>query len=185
MSDGPHRSLPMRRPWKTARRASGNPGLRPGGSERSVSCGVEKRFPGSAAAQVRDILGGSARARFSARTVPPGLRKPGGCAADRRQEIRSSDCAIEANANGLTGDTAYKAALKNALEAHARAGCHQIEEHWQREEPRSTGHIRERLRQARNACAFSDVASELTEPGGGSRDTRCQKRTGVDEGPPL
>lgn len=185
MSDGPHRSLPMRRPWKLLAERAGTPAYAPEEVSEAFPVALKSDFREAPLEQVRDILGGSGQSSLFGEDRAARLE-------EARRMCRGSaagntliDCAIEANANGLTGDTAYKAALKNALEAHARAGCHQIEEHWRREEPRSTGHLRERLREARCACAFSDIASELTESGSGNRDTRLSKRTGVDDGPPL
>jgi hypothetical protein len=90
---------------------------------------------------------------------------------------------LEAHANGLTGDAAYRTTLENALDARARAGCHQIEEHYRRKEPQGTTNIRDRLNAARRQCGHSEIASELMSDGGGNM--RLPKRTGIDEGPPL
>ena len=185
MSDGPHRSLPMRRPWKLLAERAGTPAYAPQEVSEAFPVALKSDFREAPLAQVRDILGGTGQSSLFSEDRAARLE-------ETRRMCRGSaagngliDCAIEANANGLTGDNAYKTALENALEAHARAGCHQIEEHWRREEPRSTGHLRERLRAARDACSFNDLASELTAPDGGSRETRLQKHTGIDDGPPL
>ncbi len=184
MSDGPHRSLPMRRPWKLLAERAGTPAYACEEVSEAFSVALKSDFREAPLDKVRDILGGSVQSSLFSDDRAAQLE-------EARRFCRGSaagntliDCAVEANASGLTGDTAFVAALTNALEACARAGCRQIEEHWQREEPRGTQHVRNRLREARNTCAFGVMAQELSAPGGGGV-LRLPKHGGVDEGPPL
>lgn len=186
MSDGPHRSLPLRRHWKKfAERAA----------VRSYSLDeVAAVLPGALTNdfkeaplnQIRDILlGDSQRSLF-----------PRNC-ADQLEELRGTcrgstvgnmliDCAIEANAIGLTGDTAINAAAKNASEAYARGIMRQIEEHYRRKQPGSELNVRNRMSAACEQVSFASFASEIMS---GKSDSagkyRLMKHTGIDEGPRL
>lgn len=186
MSDGPHRSLPMRRQWRDLAERAATPAYSAEQVAEAFPLALKRDFREAPLSQVRDILGGSAQTSLFKEDRAAQLE-------GARQACRGSaagntliDCAIEANAQGLTGDAAFRSALENAIDAYARGGCHQIEEHWRRKEPESTANVRERLREARTACGHDAVASELMggEPAG-SRDLKLPKRTGVDEGPPL
>lgn len=186
MSDGPHRSLPMRRQWRDLAERAATPAYSTAQVAEAFPVALKRDFREAPLSQVRDILGGSAQTSLFKEDRAARLETA-------RQACRGSaagntliDCAIEANAQGLTGDAAFRSALENAMDAHARAGCHQIEEHWRRKEPESTANVRERLREARAACAHDAIAAELMsgEPSK-SGDLKLPKRTGVDEGPPL
>lgn len=186
MSDGPHRSLPMRPRWKTLAERASKGAYATQEVADAFSVALKRDFQEAPLSDVRSILGaGEQGALFSddcAAQLDAARRGCRGSAAGNTL----IDCAIEASANGMSGDAAFHSALENALDAHARAGCHQIEEHWQREEPRNASSIRDRLTTARGHWSASDLASELisgTKTGGGS--TSLPKRTGVDEGPAL
>lgn len=186
MSDGPHRSLPMRRHWRDLAERAATPAYSAEQVAEAFPIALKRDFREAPLSQVRDILGGSAQTSLFKEDRAAQLEAA-------RQACRGSaagntliDCAIEANALGLTGDAAFRSALENAIDAHARGGCHQTEEHWRRKEPESTANVRERLREARTACAHDAVACELISgESTGSRDLKLLKRIGVDEGPPL
>ena len=186
MSDGPHRSLPMRRHWKDLAQRAANSAYAPEEVTRAFSVALKRDFRDVPLSQVRDIFGGGEQSSMFQEDWESQLEAA-------RRTCRGSapgntliDCAIEANAKGLTGDAAFVPALENALDTYARAGCHQIEEHCHRKEQRSTANVRDRLREARNQCAYKVLANELISGNeAGSRDLRLRKHSGVDEGPPL
>lgn len=186
MSDGPHRSLPMRRHWKDLAERAGTPAYSPGDVADAFPVALRRDFREAPLSQIRDILGGGEQSSLFEED------RTGQLEAARRACRGSAagntliDCAIEANADGLVGDRAFRTALENALDAHARGGCHQIEEHWRREEPGSTANVRDRLIAARSQYSYAALASEMmSDEATVSSDLRLAKRTGVDEGPPL
>lgn len=156
MSDGPHRSLPMRQHWKDLAKRVETPAYSLDDVDETLVRALKKEFREAPMGGVRDILGGGKQGSL--------LREDRAAQLDAaRQACPGSaagntliDCAIEADANGMTGDTAFKEALKNALEPHARGGCHQIEEHHHRKEPQSAPNVRGRLRAARTRCSYGD-----------------------------
>ena len=186
MSDGPHRSLPMRQHWKDLAKRAATPAFNSAEVGEAIPVALRREFAEAPLAKVREILGGAEQSFLFREDRAEQLEAARhGC----RGSVPGNtliDCAIEAIANGLTGDAAFKVALENALDAHARAGCHQIEEHWRREQPRNTGNVRARLEAARSECSYRALASKLISgQTGNQRGSRLSKRTGVDEGPPL
>ena len=215
MSDGPHRSLPMRRHWKDLAKRATNPAYSPDEVSEALLPPLTREFRAEPLSEIRGILGdgkqvdraglgpdgdllqlseeavaASANNQSRGVTVFKGDRSARLDAA--RQLCRGSvagntliDCAIEAAANGMTGDIAFREALENALEAHARGGCHQIEEHHHRKEPHSTSNVRDRLRTARALCSYAALASALMSGKPLDGNLRLPKRTGINEGPSL
>jgi len=186
MSDGPFRSLPLRRHWKKfAERAE------------TSSYSLEE----VAAVLLGALMNDSKEAPFnSVRDILLGGGQiplfPLNC-ADRLEELRGTcrgstvgnmliDCAIEANANGLTGELAVNMAGGNALEAYTGGTCHQIEEHYLRKQPGSELNVRERMNAACKQVSFASLASVIMSGNGGSSGKfQIIKHRGIDEGPRL
>lgn len=186
MSDGPHRSLPMRRHWRDLAERAATPAYIIEQVSEAIPVALMRDFQEVPLSQIREILVGSAQ------TSLVNEDKFGQLEAVRRTCRGSAaanvliDCGIEAIGKSTWGGTAFKLALTEALASHLRAVNRQIEEHCRRIQPSSTANIRERLQNARSLCEFRAIASGLMseEPGKG-RDLKLQKRTGVDEGPRL
>jgi hypothetical protein len=186
MSDGPHRSLPMRRHWRDLAERASTPAFSANEVGEAFPIALKRDFREAPLERVRDILGGGEQSSLFASDRAAQLE-------ESRRFCRGSaaggtliDCAIEANAKGLTGDAAFRIALENALDAHARAGCHSIEEHYLREDRPNSVNVRNRLGDARRFCPYAELATELMSSSTARvRDLRLPKRTGVDEGPPL
>ena len=185
MSDGPHKSLPMRRHWKKfAERAQGQ-AFSHAELDEAFAFGLRKDYSKVPLSVIRDIFINGTEASQRREDISIQLN-------DARQICRGSaegnillDCAIEANNNGMTGVTACKYAMKNALETYAIDVCRQIEEHHLRKEPGSVSYIRSRLSIARSQCEYETLVSELTSSSLSNTDFRLTKRTGLDEGPLL
>lgn len=186
MSDGPHRSLPMRRHWKKfAERAS----------KHSYSLDeVSAVLPSALMNDFKDAPLNQVSGIFLGDGQIPLFQQD---CADRLEELRRIcrgstvgntliDCAIEANANGLTGEAAINAAVRNASEAYARTILHQIEEHYRRKQPGSQFNVRNRMSAACNQVSFASFASEMMYGNDGTKGKfDVMKRTGIDEGPRL
>ena len=183
MSDGPHRSLPMRQHWKDLAERVENFSFTPEETAEALFCALEKDFRGAPLSVIRAILDDTRQGFLfkenhveqldATRQTCPGL-------ATGNTLI---DCAIEANSKGMIGDSAFHHAVKNALEAHALSGCRQIEEHQYREAPENGQQVRERLLKARIKCPYDTLASKLmSDP---QSNDGLSKRTGIDEGPKL
>ena len=187
MSDGPHRSLPMRRHWKDVAERAAKAAFAPDQVCEALPYALKRDITGAPLDTVRDILTGAQQG-----SLFPEQRLEQLEAA--RQDCRGSaagnaliDCAIEAVTSGLNGEQAFQSALKNALEDNARSALRGIEEHYQHKaSDRSARYVRDRLAVARRQCDFSALATDLMSSGKPSRNAvQLPRHTGLDEGPRL
>lgn len=187
MSDGPHRSLPMRRHWKDFAERAAKAAYSGNEVCEALMHALWKDLAEAPLAEVRAILQG---------------RPQGDLFADERFEqletVRRStrpsaaskaiiDCAIEAVSDGLTGEAAFVAALENACEECVRSSLRSIEEHYYRKATvLSALYVRDRLYTLLQQCDFRQTATEFLFSGKSPCDTsRLPRRSGLDEGPAL
>lgn len=184
MSDGPHKSLNMRRHWKAlARRAA----LAVHGPAE-----VCEALTPALLSDAREIPLDKAKEILSVTNQSDLFNEDVSGRLERlRHECPGSstgnafiDSAQEALQNGLRGESAIVRALVGAMDETCRAAFQSIEEHWRREgSVEGTAYVRDRLNNAWNAFDAKAIASEIL-----SGATKAQanyaikKRDGVDEG---
>ena len=185
MSDGPHKSLPMRRHWKDLSERASKPAWSADEVCEALPLALKRDFFAEAPLEnVRDILGGGKQASLFSDDRLLQLE----AARQTCPSVVGSiliNCAIEAAASGLSGDAAYQSALKNALEECTRGASRSMEEHWQRESSaRNARFLRDRLDAARRKTNFSDLAADIATQGR-QRAAALQlpKHVGIDQGP--
>lgn len=185
MSDGPHKSLPMRKHWKCLAERAGTPSFCPAEVQEALVVSLKQEFKEAQIEEVRAILGGGDQPMLWLDERISNLDAA-------RESCRGSaagntfiDCAIEAVANGMTGDTACEHALQIALGTHAQSCCRQIEEHHCRKEPRGGPQVRARLNQARIQLRRDELSAELMSSRSSTVNAHLSKRSGIDEGPSL
>lgn len=185
MSDGPHRSLPLRPHWRTLARRAAKAAYSPDEVAEALPFALKRDILQAPVKAIREIMG--------ADTLFPSIRieqldalrarHPGSAPANL-----TIDCAIAAVASGVTGEAGTHAAVSAALADTMHSALRSIEEHYQREaSPRSSSDVRQRLDAARQKVDCDDLARELlsgkTPPK--QRTVNLPTRSGVDEGPPL
>lgn len=187
MSDGPHRSLPMRRHWKNLAERAAKAAFSVNEVCDALPVALKRDFFAEAPLKtVRDILGGGKQASLFSDDRNEQLEAA-------RQSSRSAvgntliNCAIEAVSDGLSGEAAFQSALANALEEHARGEFRSIEEHYQdKASAYSARFVRDRLDAARRQSDFTGLASDIAAHGRQPLgNVQLEKRRGLDEGPPL
>ena len=185
MSDGPHRSLPLRRHWQKLAEHSAKPAYPSDQVCEVLPYALKRDILEAPIKSIRDIMnGGSLFPELRVEQLEA-LRQSCRGSASANRVIH---CAVEATLSGLTGDAGTHTALRNALEDTARDSLRGIEEHYQREAgSRSAGYVRTRLDAARQQldfrCACSRASVVRKAPISPLRHPT--RRTGVDEGPPL
>jgi hypothetical protein len=185
MSDGPHRTLPMRRHWKdTAERAA-----RLVHSESDVcemlTFALKRDLLETPIEKMREILDNQKPDLFPTLQVEQLEELRSTCRGSSAANV-SIDCAIEAVQNGLRGHAAVQSALKNALDDVMRSAFRGMNEHYQREAtPRETASLRARLGAARRQIDCGAIANELLSPQKppSPRSLQLPRHTGLDEGP--
>jgi hypothetical protein len=185
MSDGPHRTLPMRPHWKVFAQRAANPVHETDEVCETLAHGLKRDILAAPIDAVRNILENSLDL--------PGLR------VDQLEALRSRtprssaanaliDCAIEAAMNGTTGEAATAASLSAAIEELARTAMRQIDEHYQRNAGARTSRVlRARLDEVTGKMGFSGISGELlaSDRAPTRRSIAPPSRPGLDVGPPL
>lgn len=186
MSDGPHRSLNMRRGWKRFAERADKKAYAVDEVCAALPKALEQdwraEIPKSLCKRIRESISPEQGSLFSDSQLS-GLR------ALRRQFAGSPlasvllDCVSEAIGSGLTGEDALTAAATNALSDRAARGARQVEEHFRRKstEPRAT-HVRERLEQGIAAADINALARRLLGPSSKNQVSNVSKQTGLDDG---
>jgi|GraSoi_2013_20cm_1033751.scaffolds.fasta_scaffold09417_2 hypothetical protein len=185
MSDGPHRSLPMRRHWKdTAERAA-----RPVHSSAEVcnalTHALKRDILEAPIEKMRDILNSRKPDLFHIHQLEQLEQLRSTCRGSAAANL-SIDCAIEAVQGGLKGQAAVESTLRNALEETMRSAFRGMNDHYQREAtPKETHNLRARLDAARHKLDCGAVANELLSPTKppSPRSLKLLRHTGLDEGP--
>lgn len=186
MSDGPHRSLPMRRHWKNLAERAAKAAYSADEVCEALPVALQRDLREAPLAAIRGIFSGDQGSLFANNEIER-------LEAVRQASTRSAacnvviDCAIQAVSGGLTGEAAFRATLENACEAQVRSQFRSVEEHYYREaSPRSAGYVRDRLDAARQQCDFKTIASGFMS---GAKPPRgpahLPRHTGLDEGPTL
>lgn len=186
MSDGPHKTLPLRKHWKDVAERAAKAAFSPVEICEALPVALKRDFFADAPIDlVRDILsGGDQPSLFSDRIEELELARQVSPSAVGSIFI---NCAIEAVQSGHWGEAALQSAVANALDEHTRGTFRSMEEHYQRvESDRSAQYLRGRLETARRQSDFNSLANEIV--GSTNRSVRAvqlPKRTGIDEGPSL
>jgi hypothetical protein len=187
MSDGPLKSMKMRRHWRPFADRVENPACPLKEVCEALEHAIKRDFAEAPVEQVKNILGGGhEQASLFPQERIAQLEKlrrecPGSAAAKAL-----IDCAVEAVTDGRGGEAAIKDALKNASDSYTRDYFRGVEEHCQREGADSADLIRDRLHATRQACDYDGIASDLAsgeKPSG--KSSGVEKHSGIDEGPPI
>lgn len=187
MSDGPHKSLSMRRHWKALARRASIAAFDP--TEVCVA------LPPALLSDAREIPLEKAKVIFQVDRQADFFNED----IHGRLERLRHDCAgssignafldgtQEAFQNGLRGERALEHGLVSAMDETRRAAFQSIEEHWLREgSVESTVYVRDRLNRAWDACDVKAIAAEILSGKPNSYVAQAMKRReSVDEGPQL
>ena len=143
MSDGPHRSLPLRAAWKRVCEIAGN-------AAHGLDEVAERLLP-ALAADIRHEIGEAFVARIR-RIIEPDLDQPAlfDDARQRLADLRRAPCSTfqadlidsvdDAFRDGHTGLRALETGAQSAIDTRARATINSVVEHYLRRAPHETAH---------------------------------------------
>lgn len=183
MSDGPHRSLPMRLCWRKLARRAANCAFE--------TTEVSEAFVPALERQFHDEVSPSFLKDLAALVTEPTLFNP--LETPQVEMLRSRarygmETLIFDNLAVLTPDDlarvdCLKRATTNAVLAKATQFVGQIEEHYVREQsPGEAKQVRRRLDEALAAADVSGLVDRLLRPTGPPPVSRVVKKSGIDEG---
>lgn len=182
MSDGPHRSLPMRRGWKKVAECGANHAFAPEEVSQRIAPALEEDCRAEMTPEFIGAFHGLYGSLF--RSQPEAelenLRETAGPGLGRVV----LDHAIQLAASGDTGADAPVKALTNALLDRAGRCSRQVEEHWLRESSeRRAEQVRSRVDDgiSQAAAAVEGLARKILKIEPGS-PVRPQKQDGLDDG---
>lgn len=172
MSDGPHRSLNIRRGWKRLAECAGNTAFDDGERREALAAALEADWraevPDGLVRRMRRILDDPQESLFRDSTIAQ-LEQSRDEAAGHPLAGALLDCTIHVVDQGYCGKAALEKATCDALQERAASGQRQVEEHWMRTStPQRAGGVSDRI-----AAAIAE--SDMTEIG-----RRCMKRDGTE-----
>ena len=185
MSDGPHRTLPMRRHWKDAAERAAKLIYSEDDCREALEFAIKREVLGAPISAVHEILDARRPDLFQTEQVAQLEDLRGACRGSAIANVLI-DCAIEAAQSGLRGRSAIQSTLQNAINDVTLSASRQMNEHYQREaKPREILNLRTRLdavrRQFDGDALASEILSHSTPPS--PRSLQLPRHTGLDDGP--
>lgn len=188
MSDGPHRSLPMRRPWKSVAECADNVAFEVDEIREAILPAIENDCRREVRREFLDNLCGlcadqeAMLFKSDMRAVLEGLRRT----ANAGLEQQVLDHAIHAAASGSNGRGVAETALARALRDRGASGIKQAEEHYLRKSSARRAHnVRERMERAVSNADIDMVARRLITGRQEHSVPQMSKRQGLDDGVKL
>lgn len=187
MSDGPHRSLPMRKGWKRVAESADNQAFGTDEIRDAILPALEEDCRGEISPEffssLRRVCADQEASLFKNDVAPSleGLRNAAGAGLARVV----LNYALQQAARGNSAKDIPESALKDALMDRAARGARQVEEHYCRESttPRAN-RVRERIEQAIGSADIDAVARRILDPESKS-GTQAPRRQGLDDGVKL
>lgn len=187
MSDGPHRSLPMRLGWRRVAESADNQAFESDEIREAIAPALEQDCRGEMSPEFlssfRQVCEDQASSLFKDQlgVSLEGLRKD----AKPGLERTVLDYAAKAACNGGDAGDLPQKALKDALIDRAARGIRQVEEHYIRKSttPRAN-RVRERMEQAIGNADIDGVVRRVLDSKA-RPVTQAPKRQGLDEGVKL
>ena len=180
MSDGPHRSLPMRQAWKQLAEAADNPATSTEERIQLLRCALEadlrEEIPNQLLRQVRTLVGDQQSDLWDI-DLFENLRSEE--AAGFPLSMVFIDSIIRISTDEFDGETVLKKAICAALSDRFVCCVRQIEEHYLRKSYPAK-YIINRIKDAHGKSLEMEIAS--TRLSGMKRSQSSTKRTGIDEG---
>lgn len=189
MSDGPHRSLPLKPAWKRLSERAAKAVFSPEEVSEMLPVALSGELPDSLINALRYIFNGERQ-----QLLFSGSRE----VMDAKMEALRSDWWGNAPANrlldngqevlrqGLSGDHACEAALEMTFREIARSEARSIEEHYFREAgAKDARYVRTRLDNAIHQCDMRAIAKAMLLPRHQRGSVRMPRQTGLDQGPSL
>jgi hypothetical protein len=185
MSDGPHKSLPMRPGWKTvAERASKEAFTLHEVCEAINTASAQdyhKDISPDFVASIRDMIGSDSLFSGDSTHALEDLRQfVAGCPMGNAL----LDHVIFVVSNGKSGDAALQEAISRTFTDWAVRHARQVEEHYRRQSgAEKAQNVRSRMEAAIQNAPFTVLTNRSLDPG--AKPARLVKRDSVEDGVPL
>lgn len=191
MSDGPHKSLPMRKGWKKAAEEADKAAFTPDDIVPRIVDALSEDWREEVTTDqlraLKQYLRDSDQLPLFSEERTRLLEALRRDAAGRPLGLTLIQCVEKSAASGLSGDAAVEAAAQAALSMHVTKGIRQVEEHYLRETRREVRaqNLRQNAEAAAGQCQLDALARRLTGLASGPAPHRAEKKDGLDDGVPL
>lgn len=186
MSDGPYKSLQMRRAWKTVAERASNEAY-PISDVRDAILNAlvkdwRKEMTSNFVALLQEVCDDKT---LFCRNPIEFLEVSRPQASGSAMRLAMLDNLVCAFADGASGKAAFESATTNTLIDHWARCARQVEEHYLRDSnTANTQNIHERINKAVHSAEFSSLTSQILAPESKPLNW-ITKRDGVDDGPQL
>lgn len=189
MSDGPHRSLPLRPGWRRVAETADNKASTPDEIAERVPAALNEDWnqevPRRLVTGTRKILTDTQGTLFATDKMEQLQALRPDCAGAPLGAVLL-DHAVEVAAAGMNGPEAMVKAVEGALIDRAANSCRQVEEHYYRETSlQRSGNVRKRIEDGIRQAPINALAHSLSGYSAGPGVMRPKKRPGLDEGVEL
>ncbi len=186
MSDGPHLSLPLRRPWPKLAERAAKPAYSVDEMVDAFEAGLRRELR-EVPSVIREIMGGGEQAALFDDDRIGQLEAARSAAWGSALAAVAINCAIEATQSGRFGDDGFLHAMKAALREFALGQFRSMEEHYLGKAGiRSASSLRTRLDACLRATDLGAVVRKyMTSSARKMPNPPPEIRTGIDEGPHL
>lgn len=189
MSDGPHRSLPLRPRWKRVAECADKDVFSEDAARQWLDAAIHADF----SAEVPDQLMKGLRAVFCESDQASFLPVSGDDVEYLRLLTNGTplanlvvDCAVAVASAGQVGEAALDVAIYDAAQELVERNRRGVEEHYRRESgPRRSGHFKERINSIQSGHSVSGVVSQIMSGAKARVTRRPPKQTGIEDGVPL
>ena len=186
MSDGPHRSLNMRRGWKQLAERADNVAFSTEEIRNALSSALaddwREEVPGDICQQLQTILNKGQGFLFSGKKIE-WLEALRGESAGYPLCSVLIDCAMYAVFKEHSSDDTLAKVAGSALSERAASGVRQVEEHYHRKSNQVRAvHVRERIEDNIIQSDIAQLAKRLTGLDRTERRHRPVKKTDIDDG---
>jgi hypothetical protein len=186
MSDGPHRSLPMRPGWKKVAEYTDNEVFALEDVRGAILAAVEqdwrKEISPSVIGCIQDVLGGATLFNEDSLRAFEDLRRS---VAGSALGSALLDHVAYTVSDGKSGDAALQEAVTRTLTDWSARCARQVEEHYLRKSSAATTkNVRSRIKEGIQLVPFTALTSRLLSPES-TPALRLAKHDGLDDGVPL
>jgi hypothetical protein len=185
MSDGPYKSLPMRRGWKKVAQWAANSAFAPEEICNALIPALARDWntdvPIELTRAVEDIFGDQQDLFRDQKVMRLESLRP--VTVGRGLGKVFLDCAIQVAASGAAGPEAPIEAATNALAVRASRGAQHVEEHYCRKSttPRANK-VRARIEEGIGSASLNDLARQLLKRDPALPSRTPPKQRGLDDG---
>jgi hypothetical protein len=189
MSDGPHRSLPMRKPWRELAKRGDKLAYDSGQIAEAAKDALASDFKNEVSyplvKALKDIFAGRDNSLGIPEIATHQLEEARTLAAGSVFGMNAVAWSIQLVHEGRLGMDAFYDAIGFAAKERGLANTRSVEEHYVRESnQRRANGVSVRLQEAISGLSESQLGATLANPQP-SRSRPSQKRTGLNDGVPL